>query len=97
MKEKKEEKLNEDENSVEQELIELGKFYFLNQKYDQAIEEFQKVIKINSKNPLVFYNLGIVYEAKNMIEKASRMYRRTLELKPDHVFAKEHLDKLVGI
>ena len=97
MKEKKEEKLNEDENSVEQELIELGKFYFLNQKYDQAIEEFQKVIQINSKNPLVFYNLGIVYEAKNMIEKASRMYRRTLELKPDHVFAKEHLDKLVGI
>ncbi len=96
MKEKKE-KLDEDINSVEQELIELGKFYFLNQKYDQAIEEFEKVLKINSNNPLVFYNLGIVYEAKNMIEKASRMYRRTLELKPDHFFAKEHLDKLVGI
>jgi tetratricopeptide (TPR) repeat protein len=99
MKEKKEkkEKLDEDVDSIEQELIELGKFYFLNQKYDQAIKEFQKAIEINSKNPQGFYNLGIVYEAKNMIEKASRMYRRTLELKPDHVFAKEHLNKLVGI
>ncbi|MCK5534569.1 tetratricopeptide repeat protein [bacterium] len=96
MKDKKE-KFNKNEDNLEQELIELGKFYFLNQKYDQAIKEFQEALKINSNNPQIYYNLGITYEAKNMIEQASKMYRQTLELKSDHVYAKEHLDKLVGI
>ena len=94
---KKNEKAEEKSETVEQELIDLGKFYFLNQKYDEAIREFEKALKINTKNPQVYYNLGIVYEAKNMVEKASEMYRCVLELKPDYTFAKEHLDKLIGV
>lgn len=94
---KKKEKLEKKADTMEQELIELGKFYFLNQKYDEAIKEFEKALKINSKSPQLYYNLGIVYEAKNMIEKASEMYRRALELDPNYTFAKEHLDKLIGV
>ncbi len=94
---KGEKKSKENAGNRGQELIELGKFYFLNQKYDAAIRDFEKALKIDPNNPEIYYNLGIVYEAKNMNEKAGEMYRRALELNPDYTFAKEHLDKLIGV
>ncbi|MDD5686269.1 MAG: tetratricopeptide repeat protein [Elusimicrobia bacterium] len=78
-------------------LIEMGKFYFLSEKYDEAISEFEKVIKINPKSADAYFNMGIVKEAKNDIDGAKKMFEKTLEIKPDHKTAKKHLDKLVGI
>ena len=97
-KEKEKDKLAKMEqlNGKEQDLIEMGKFYFLSQKYDEAIEEFQKTVKLNPKNPEIYYNLGVVYEAKNMKQEAKEMYFKTLEIKKNHKLAQEQLDKLVG-
>jgi len=80
----------------EQDLIELGKFYFLNEKYAEAIEEFQKAMCLNRANPEVYYNLGIVYEAKNMKQEAKEMFTKALQLDENHKLAQQHLDKLVG-
>lgn len=81
----------------EVDLIEKGKFYFLNAKYNAAITEFEKVLKINSKSANAYFNIGIIKEAKNDTDGAREMYEKTLEINPGHKLAKKHLDKIIGI
>ena len=80
-----------------EELIEQGKFYFLNKQYDQAILEFQKALKLDPGNARILYNLGIIYESKEDIEIAKTFYLKALELDPKLEEAQKYLDKLVGI
>ncbi len=77
-------------------VIDLGKFYFLNGKYDAAIGEFMKAQEFDPENDDVYYNLGIAYEAKNELSKAKEKYLKCLELNDKHALARERLDKLVG-
>ena len=86
-----------DFSKEEIDLVEMGKFYFISGKYDEAIEEFEKVIKINPKNADAYFNVGMVKEAKNDFSGAKKMYEKTLEITPDHKTAKKHMDKLVGL
>jgi len=88
-------KIKDRKEKVEK-LIELGKFYFLNEKYDEAIRKFKEAVKIDEKNTEIYYNLGIVYESKNLPDEASQMYTKALELNPDHQLASKHLEKIVG-
>jgi len=88
-------KIRDRKEKVEK-LIELGKFYFLNEKYDEAISKFKEAVKIDENNAEIYYNLGIVYESKNLPEEASQMYTKTLELNPGHKLASKHLEKIVG-
>jgi len=85
-----------DRKEKTEKLIELGKFYFLNEKYDEAIRKFKEAIKIDENNAEIYYNLGIVYESKNLPEEASQMYTKALELNPNHELASKHLEKIVG-
>jgi tetratricopeptide (TPR) repeat protein len=78
------------------ELVELGKFYFLNTKYDEAIEKYEEALELEPKDARIYYNLAIVYETMNMIDKAKHYFRLALELDECFTAAKEHLDKLVG-
>lgn len=77
--------------------FEVGQFLFLNEKYDQAIIEFKKALKEDPENAETLYNLGIVYEAKNMLKEAREAFTKALEINPKHKLAEEHLSKLVGI
>lgn len=88
-------KIKDRKEKVEK-LIELGKFYFLNEKYDEAIRKFKEAVKIDENNTEIYYNLGIVYESKNLPDEASQMYTKALELNPDHQLASKHLEKIVG-
>lgn len=76
-------------------LIELGKFYFLNEKYELAIKEFKEALKIEKNNTEVLYSLGIAYESTNKLFEARSAYLKTLELDTEHKLAKEHLDKMI--
>lgn len=87
---------NDSEQPKVQDLIEMGEFYFVNQKWDNAILVLNKAKKIEPNNPDVYYNLGIVYEMKNQLEDAKQMFEKVLKIKPDHEGAQKHLNKLVG-
>ncbi|MFC1546359.1 tetratricopeptide repeat protein [bacterium] len=78
------------------ELIELGKFYFINQKFEQAKKEFKRVLKLEPKNIEAFYNLALAYEATNDNDLAKKYYEQVLELDIKHKLAKEHLHKIIG-
>ena len=79
-----------------EELIEQGKFYFLNKQYDEALSEFQKALKLNPRNARILYNLGVIYESKEDIEIAKTLYLKALEIDPKLEEAQKHLNKLVG-
>lgn len=77
-------------------LIEMGEFYFVNQKWNNALDILNRAQKIEPNNPDVYYNIGIVYEMKNQLEDAKHMFEKALKIKPDHECSQRHLNKLVG-
>lgn len=83
--------------SKAEDLIELGVFYFLNGRLAKAIEVLSQARDLAPQNAEVFYNLGLVYEARNSFREARDMYEQALKLAPGHKAAKAHLDKLVGV
>jgi Flp pilus assembly protein TadD len=80
----------------EKDLLELGKFYFLNNKFQKAIEIFKRLLKEEKTNYDAMYNLGLSYEALNDVDSAKIFYKQALDIKADHKRAKEHLQRLIG-
>ncbi len=80
-----------------EDLWETGKFYFLNNKYDEALKIFEQLLKLEPKNPEVYYHIGLIKEAKNEFSEAKKMFLQALKLQPKHKNAKKHLNKLLGI
>ncbi|MDR1522545.1 MAG: tetratricopeptide repeat protein [Endomicrobium sp.] len=77
--------------------MELGKFYFLNNKYDEAVSEFKKVLEINPANAEAYYNIGLIKESSNLIDDAKEMYSKALSINSEYKIVKDRLDKLIGI
>jgi tetratricopeptide (TPR) repeat protein len=50
--------------------------------FDQAIEQYQKILDLGIKNSKVFYNLGNAYFRKNQLGMAILNYRKALALEP---------------
>ncbi len=80
----------------DEDLLELGKFYFINKKFNDAIEILKKAFDLNSADDEIAYNLGLCYEAINDTDKAKFYYKKTLYLNKEHKLASEHLHKIVG-
>jgi tetratricopeptide (TPR) repeat protein len=76
-----------------QSYFELGQFYLINQKFCEAIKQFQKALKLKP-DPHAYYQLGLAYEGANQISEAQEMYRKALELDPSLTEADERLKKL---
>jgi tetratricopeptide (TPR) repeat protein len=85
------------EDSQETNLIELGKFYFVNNKFDEAIAEFKKILEVNPSNAEVYYNLGLIKEVSNLPTEAKDMYSKALAIRPDYKIARDRLNKLTGV
>jgi Flp pilus assembly protein TadD len=83
--------------SNEAEHIELGKFYFLNNKYGEAVSEFKKVLEINPGSAEAYYNIGLIKESSNQMDEAREMYSKALAVKPDYKIVRIRLNKLIGI
>lgn len=76
-------------------LVELGEFYILSQKFEEAIKVLKKAEKINKLSPKLYYNLGIVYETLNEKDKAVVAFRQAVSLDPNLKSAQEHLERLI--
>ncbi len=76
-------------------VLELSEFYILSQKYEEAIKILKKAQKLNNRDPKLYYNFGIAYEALNDRDKAINMFRQVLSLDAKFKAAQEHLDKLI--
>jgi Flp pilus assembly protein TadD len=84
-------------NENEETLMELAKFYFMNSRYDEAIDGFRKVLARNPGNAEAYYNLGLIYENKNDVDEARAMYEKALAIEDEYKLAREHLNRLIGL
>ncbi|MGA1843672.1 MAG: tetratricopeptide repeat protein [bacterium] len=68
-----------------------GISYMLLESYDEAIEEFQKIIKADPRNSAAYFHLGSAHEEKGELDQAETFFRKTLELNPDHGYVYNRL------
>ncbi|HAF07372.1 MAG: tetratricopeptide repeat protein [bacterium] len=78
-------------------ILEAGYFYFHNQNFKEAIKIFEKGLAMFPDDIDIYYNLGIVYESINDIEKAKECFKKVLEIDSENTDAKKHLEKLINI
>ena len=74
----------------------LGNLYFTQGKYDDTIEQWNKILEIEPNFPnkyIVLNNLGIVYEKKEMRDKAMEYFLEALKLAPEGSSIIEEIEK----
>lgn len=75
---------------------ELGKLYFLQENYDDAIEQCKNLLEIESKfnnRYIILYDLGILYQKKEMPDKALEYFLQALQLAPEGSTIIEEIEK----
>lgn len=78
-----------------EDLVELGKFYILSQRFDEAIKILKRARRLNNRDPQLYYDLGIAHEALNEKDDAIKAFRLALSLDPSLKAAAEHLERLI--
>ena len=58
-----------------------------NGEYDKAIAQYTSIINLDSTNPTIYYNRGVVYHKKEQFSAAINDYNEALRLKPNFVKA----------
>ncbi|KPL00490.1 MAG: hypothetical protein AMJ91_04590 [candidate division Zixibacteria bacterium SM23_73_3] len=72
-------------------LLKKGNQNYEEAKFDQSIQEYEKILDLGIKNSRVFYNLGNAYFRQNQLGKSILNYRRALVLQPRDEDAKANL------
>lgn len=63
--------------------VSLGRIYLYKERYEDAIKEFQSVLKSDPNHIDAHFYLGDAYFAMNMLHEAEKEYREVLRLNPD--------------
>lgn len=64
----------------------LGYLNFIQEEYNSAIEKWEKILEIDPnymKNYVILANLGIIYNKKEMPDKALEYFIQALQLVPE--------------
>lgn len=62
--------------------IGMGVFHQKNKEFEKAIEEYNKVIELDTNNAEVHINLGVIYKDKGALDKAVEEYKKALTIDP---------------
>jgi len=77
----------------------LGLLYFQQENYDKAVEQWNKILEIEPNFPnkyIVLNNLGIVYNKKQMPEKALEYFLEALQLVPEGNPIEEEIEEEIN-
>ncbi len=66
-----------------QPLFEAGQLYIEIRKYDEAIKQFERVLKLNKQYPEIYFNIAKVYFAQKKMTKAIKACQTEVELYPE--------------
>lgn len=62
-----------------------GNDYLNQEKYDEAISDYNKALELDPKHVYAYNNRGLAYQAQGKYDKAMSDYNKALELDPKHV------------
>lgn len=62
----------------------LGQLYYSQKKFDQAIEQFKRILDLEPKNADVMYLLGSLYVEVNENSKAIDVLKQSIAIDPEH-------------
>ncbi len=77
------------------EYAENAKIFYQKGSYEESITNFEKAIELDESYIPAYFGLGLNYEILGSINDAKKMYRKTLELKPNLEEAQIRLDSLL--
>jgi len=63
------------------------------QYQQEAIQEFERAIELDARNTSVYFQFAELYEAMRLPKKAVGLYRKILEIDPEHSKARERLSE----
>ena len=72
----------------------LGEAFLVEEKYPLAFREFEKAKALNPKDPLLYYDYGILYHKRRDLNMAIEAYKKAIALKPDFATAINNLGVL---
>jgi Tfp pilus assembly protein PilF len=72
----------------------LGHAYLEHDLVEEAIHEFNAVLRIKPQSYKAHYNLGIAYQKKGLIKEAVQQFEKTLNLKSDYASAHFNLGNI---
>lgn len=79
--------LKKAENEAAEFYIRRGNAWYNKKDYDEAIGDYDQVIKTNPNDALALYNRGFAWVAKKEYEKAIADYNKVIEIDPSYVSA----------
>ena len=62
----------------------LGTIYIDRENYDEAMKEFENVLKKNENSADAHYGIGVIYEKQGNIVKARSEWRKALKIQVNH-------------
>jgi tetratricopeptide (TPR) repeat protein len=72
-----------------------GNLYYLADRYDDAIEAYERALQMNlPERHVAYYNLGITYEKLGDRAAAERSFNTAIEIAPEWPLPKERLERL---
>lgn len=72
----------------------LGEAFLVEGKYPLAFREFEKAKALNPRDPLLYYDYGILYHKRKEFDLAIESYKKAIALKPDFATAINNLGGL---
>ncbi len=74
----------------------LGYYYGILKKYDEAIAACQKVIEIDPKNVYAYNNMGYALRKQEKYEEAIAAYQKAIEIDPKNAYAYNNMGLALG-
>ncbi len=76
--------------------LDLGKTFFLNSQFDEAVNCYRALLKQDSRNASAHYNLAVALLAQKKTQEAKAAFQKVLEIDPNNEMAQEELSKLIS-
>lgn len=71
----------------------IADLYYQNEGYEESIDYYKKAIILKPDDPVLYFNLGVVYWKQKKWDDCIKEWEETLKLKPDYEGAKSWLPK----
>jgi tetratricopeptide (TPR) repeat protein len=68
-------------------LNDIGQGFITLEEYEEAETYLNRAVQIDSQNPVIYYNLGLLYFSKNQLELAQKSFLQAIALKPNYIKA----------